>query len=60
MILAAEVADPIVTGFITAIVMGLVATGGALVKTAVTLARVDQRLDAVDDRVKQLEAFRHE
>ena len=56
MILAAEVADPIVTGFITAIVMGLVATGGALVKTAVTLARVDQRLDAVDDRVKQLEA----
>ena len=56
MILAAEVADPIVTGFITAIVMGLVATGGALVKTAVTLARVDQRLDAVDDRVKHLEA----
>lgn len=55
MILAAEVADPIVTGFITAIVMGLVATGGALVKTAVTLARVDQRLDAVDDRVKKLE-----
>jgi hypothetical protein len=59
-VIAAEVADPIVTGFITAIVMGLVATGGALVKTAVTLARVDQRLDAVDDRLKAVEAHHHE